>query len=112
MATANNFASGQPLASINIKIPGDISWGPNSSVLVRSNVHKGAYGVRLEAIHWTGSGNIVVKDYNGIELFSGSTTGEPTRIHSALPAITVAAPLQITVTSGSSGSIFFFGEVL
>ncbi len=109
---SNSFTSGQPLGVINTKVPTDVVWGPNSEVFVRSSVHGGFFGVKLEAVKWTGTGNIVVKDAHGVELFSGATASEPVRIHSALPYITVAAPLQITVTSGSSGSIFFYGEVL
>lgn len=111
MAT-NSFDSGQSLAVINIRIPNDAVWGPDTQILNRTAVHSGLFGIKLEAVKWTGPGNIVIKDAHGIELFSGATTGEPVRVHSALPHITVAAPLQITVTSGSSGSIFFYGQVL
>jgi len=108
----SSFASGQPLGVINIRVPADVAWGPDSEIFVRSAVHSGFFGVKLEAIKWTGPGDIIVKDAHGIKLFSGSTAGEPVRIHTTLPSITVAAPLQITVTSGSSGSIFFYGEIL
>jgi hypothetical protein len=109
---SNNFTGGQPLGAIVIRVPTDITWGPNSEVLSRSSVHSGFYGVRLEAVKWTGSGSIVVKDAQGIELFSGATASEPVRIHSTLPHLTVAAPLQITVAAGTSGSIVFYGIVL
>lgn len=108
----NSFTSGQPLGVIITHVPTDITWGPNSEVFARTNVHGGFYGVRLEAVKWTGSGSIVVKDAQGIELFSGATAGEPVRIHSTLPYLTVAAPLQITVTAGTGGSIIFYGTVL
>lgn len=103
---------------IATKIPYDITWGPDSQVFAQietlrgKSPQKGKFGIILEAVKWTGSGDIRVKDAFGNELFSGSTAAEPSRIHSTLPKITVAAPLQITVTSGSTGAVYFYGRVL
>ena len=108
---ANSFASGQALALDLIRVPSPYAWGPNTQVFVRSSVHEGNFGVRVQALYWDGAGNIVVKDAHGVEFFSGATTG-PTQFVSGFPYVTIAAPLQITDTSGSSGTIYFYGEIL
>lgn len=109
----NNFSSGQALSLINWAVPIDIpSASSDNKVFSRDHtIHGGRFSIRLEAVKWTGAGNILVKDAHGVELFSGATANQPVKIHTSLPSITVAAPLLVTVTSGSTGSVIFYGEV-
>jgi len=66
--------------------------------------------IRLQAVLWTGTGNLYVKDYYGNQLFSGSTA-TITPVIEGQQHITVVAPLKYTVAA-ADGEIYFFGEFI
>ena len=68
--------------------------------------------VRIQAIYWTGSGSLTIKDSYGTQIYSGDPS-TLTPIDTDLPYITVTTPLLYTLTGAAANGgkkVYVFGE--
>jgi len=103
---SSTYISGQAL-SLNPVASGSLDV--DTPFLVSANDPR---TVRIQAVYWTGTGNLIIKDSYGIEIYSGDPS-TLTYVNANLPYITVTTPLLYTLTGAAANGgkkVYVFGE--
>lgn len=103
---SSTYISGQAL-SLNPVTSGSLAV--DTPFLISANDPR---TIRIQAVYWTGTGNLTIKDSYGIQIY----TGDPstlTPIDTNFPYLTVTTPLLYTLTGAASNggkAVYIFGE--
>ena len=85
----------------------------STAIFQDTRANGGVHPIQIQGFYWDGTATIAVKDYYGVTLYDGSNAGKiwPNDASGSI-GLVVNAPLYVTTTGGTGGSLIVFGKVL